>query len=615
MSWPPPSSASTRIKAALAFITFLGLFVAFARDASRVQTDYGRVVVTNDVFENEQGLEVRGKLFRLASIDESNQAPGVLFIHGYQSTRETGDSLSIEMARRGFVVLAIDTLGRGNSERPGRDPKAPLFDQTFGGRAALAHLRAYPFVKPDRVGLVGHSLGGEMSFRLAREDPTVRGLVIIGYAYTEEATPTSPKNMLMIIGQEDEFRDRMTGTRDISAEWMGTPQTRAAIPVPDPQLRTTYGDFHQGTARRVVVPSVIHIMEPHSERVVTEVLRWMRSSIGPTPGIWRPTHQQTWPYKERSTLLAMLACLASLLPLATLLLGTGLFRSVVAPAPSAAATYACTSREYLRHAGVNALLMWLYLPAALIIFAVHKYVVPVDGAFPMMVVNVIVGWFFGINVIGFLLFRRWLRRSGRADPGDLGISWTEGSVWIDRRELGKTALLGFILFAFVYGAEHLIEAIYIVDFRFIFAFASDLTPYRAGMMLLYLPPLLLGFIQLGFFLHGQLRTRALATPLRTFGWWTSTNLVAMLVPILLMLAVQYVPLMTTGAIPLVGPGGMFVLMMINLIHIAGVLLMIVPISTWCYTLTGRPYLGAILCALLVAWFFASSQVIAPVPID
>jgi hypothetical protein len=53
---------------------------------------------------------------------------------------------------------------------------------------------------------------------------------------------------------------------------------------------------------------------------------------------------------------------------------------------------------------------------------------------------------------------------------------------------------------------------------------------------------------------------------------------------------------------------------INIFHIIGVLLMVVPISTWCFQLTGRPYLGAFVCAGLVAWFFASSQVIAPVPI-
>ena len=35
--------------------------------------------------------------------------------------------------------------------------------------------------------------------------------------------------------------------------------------------------------------------------------------------------------------------------------------------------------------------------------------------------------------------------------------------------------------------------VFIVDYRFLFPFASDLTPYRAGMWLLYFPFLLAGF--------------------------------------------------------------------------------------------------------------------------
>ena len=49
------------------------------------------------------------------------------------------------------------------------------------------------------------------------DNADVKALVLIGFAYTKEATPKNPKNMLMIIGRHNEFRDRMTGTRDIVA--------------------------------------------------------------------------------------------------------------------------------------------------------------------------------------------------------------------------------------------------------------------------------------------------------------------------------------------------------------------------------------------------------------
>jgi len=150
--------------------------------------------------------------------------------------------------------------------------------------------------------------------------------------------------------------------------------------------------------------------------------------------------------------------------------------------------------------------------------------------------------------------------------------------------------------------------------RFIFPFASDLTPYRALMFLLYFPFLLVGFVLNGIFLHGQLRRPRHRTWPKTFVSWSLSNVFALIAPLVLFLAVQYVPLFTSGAIPFVGPGGMFVSFVINLFHIIGVLLMTTPISTWFYQLTGKIYLGALVNAALVAWMFTSSQVIAPIPV-
>jgi hypothetical protein len=91
-------------------------------------------------------------------------------------------------------------------------------------------------------------------------------------------------------------------------------------------------------------------------------------------------------------------------------------------------------------------------------------------------------------------------------------------------------------------------------------------------------------------------------------------MVALVVPLLLFMAIQYAPLFTTGYIPFTGPGGMFVSFVINLFHIIGILILTIPISTWFCQLTGKIYLGALVNACLVTWMFISSQVIAPIPV-
>jgi hypothetical protein len=180
--------------------------------------------------------------------------------------------------------------------------------------------------------------------------------------------------------------------------------------------------------------------------------------------------------------------------------------------------------------------------------------------------------------------------------------------------IGKTVLLAGILFLFAYLIEHTLEGILLVDFRFIFPFASDLTAYRTRLWFTYFPFLLLGFLLMGIFLHAHLRRPLKSTWLKTFFSWSVYNVAVLIVPLILFLMVQYVPLFTTGAISFVGPGGMFIAYTHNLIHIIGVLIMIIPISTWFYQLTGKIYTGAILNAALVTWMFVSSQVIAPIPV-
>jgi len=262
-------------------------------------------------------------------------------------------------------------------------------------------------------------------------------------------------------------------------------------------------------------------------------------------------------------------------------------------------------------------LMWLYLPLVFVLFGVHVYLVRIDGVFPMMMANGVVWWFFWINVLGFFIVRRWFKKRSQKTGltwADAGLSYRDDRFGLESGKVVKTILLALILSGFAYFSEHLLEQIFIVDFRFLFPFASDLTPERAWLCLRYFPFLLVGFVFMGVFLHGQLRRPAKDSRLATWISWSSWNLVAMVTPVILFLMVQYVPLFTTGFIPLVGPGGMFVAFIHGLFHIIGVLIVVVPLSTWFYQLTGKIYLGALLNALIVTWMFVSSQVVAPIPV-
>ena len=194
-----------RSKAAIVLIIFLLILVAAVVVAWLAQQSFGRVEVSNVTYENYNGIPIRAKLLRPVEATAQNPLPGAVYIHGYQNNRETSDAYCIEMARRGFVMLCIDAIGRGNSGEP-NDMDDPGYDETFGGRTSFEYLKALPYVDDSRVGMMGHSLGAEMAYAVALEDPTVKALVISGFAYTEDATPTNPQNMLMMTGKNDEIK-------------------------------------------------------------------------------------------------------------------------------------------------------------------------------------------------------------------------------------------------------------------------------------------------------------------------------------------------------------------------------------------------------------------------
>ncbi len=603
----------SRIRSLL-WVSLLGMIsVIAALIADSIQNDFGQIEVGNVEFANEHGLLLRGKLFRPKEASSTVLHSGVVFIHGYQSSREAGDVISIEAARRGFTVLSIDAAGRGNSGIPPLDINHRSFDPTFGGKAALKYLKTLSHINHEAVGMVGHSLGAQAAYEVALHDPTVRALVLIGSAYDERSSSTLPQNMLMIFGTLDEFRDRMTQTKDFKAEWMKSKKTFAAFGFDSAEINTTYGDFSQGTARRVFAPRTFHETEIHDLAAVAETTEWLRQALTPNIAIQLSPSDQIGVYKEFATLAAMLAGLGMLFPFSTLLLGFSFFSDLRL---NREFSYHCSKYDFAKNFGINTLMMWLYLPCSMIVFAIHKYVVRIDGLFPMMVVNVVALWLCLSNFIGVTLFFRKLKKTDNAAAHlyDLGISWSKQKMLIDRKQTAKTALFAACLFVFTYGFELFLEHTFLVDYRFVFSFASDLTPYRWKMFFLYLPFFVAAFTAMGFFLHGVVRCAPSKSFISTFLRWSLINFALLSVPMFLLAAFQYLPLLLTGSIPLVGPGGMFVLFVINIGHLIIVSVIIAPLSTKLYMLTGRPYAGALVTALIVTWMFVSSQVIAPVPI-
>lgn len=140
--------------------------------------------------------------------------PGALEIAGQRSqVTLTGEPhadaprISAAMASKGFTVMRWSTIAHGDplaDQWPVRATPRTLAELMEQTRAALAELRRQPMVQPDRVILLGFSLGAARACTIAAEDDGVAALVLLSPAYftRPEAPPASFEANGMRFGSE-----------------------------------------------------------------------------------------------------------------------------------------------------------------------------------------------------------------------------------------------------------------------------------------------------------------------------------------------------------------------------------------------------------------------------
>ena len=135
----------------LALILLCGIVV------STVQTDGGKVVMKELNLEADAGYSMSAYLFIPPNATAETPAPGIVTSHGYLNNKEMQDANYVELARRGYVVLAIDQPSHGDSEILVSKSNFMIPTGVYNGALALSRM---PFVDVNKIGITGHSMGG-----------------------------------------------------------------------------------------------------------------------------------------------------------------------------------------------------------------------------------------------------------------------------------------------------------------------------------------------------------------------------------------------------------------------------------------------------------------------
>lgn len=553
-----------RLAALGAILIIAGSVLAFLVQGS------GGVEVREARWRTPEGAVMSGLLYRPPGLEAGRRAPAVLLSHGYINTREMQSPFAIELARRGFVVLAMDMTGHGGS---GGNVGAA----GFGGPSALAFLRSQPFVDRDQIGLAGHSMGGGPVLAAARAEPEgYRAVVLVGsapglFGPPDEARPDFPRNLNVVFGGLDEFSALMWRTPK-GTDLPGSEKLKAVFGVASPvEPGRIYGDPALGTARRLDLPRITHPWEHFSSGGVAPAVDWMQARL---EGEARPlpAGDQVWVWKEAGTLLALVGAGLLLLGAFELALGLpwlGQLRR--SPEPAAAVrgiggwlalglTAVLPALTYLPFMKLGA----LWFPSAL---------------FPQWVQNQLLAWALANTVLAIVI-ALFLRR-GRP----------VFSVDIPRSLVAAVLSVGAVALALA-AVDRLLH----VDFRFWVIGFRPLTEARWPIFLAYLP---LWTLHCVIVVRGLCALLAVDGASRRLTYLTAAGVMGG--GFFVLAALQYATLFATGLLltPTEPLNVIVALQFIPLLALVG----IIAVFTWRRTNSYLP--GALICALFLSWYVTS----------
>lgn len=156
--------------------------------ASAIQGSWGKVSVSELRLVDKSGYEVSTLLYKPATATAETPAPCILTVEGWYNNKEMQDLYSVEYARRGYVVIAVDMHGHGDSEST---DSAGLYTSAVGLDAAVELAGTLPYVDNTKIGVTGHSSGGAacdmaISIDNERETPLISAVLFQASTWVDD---------------------------------------------------------------------------------------------------------------------------------------------------------------------------------------------------------------------------------------------------------------------------------------------------------------------------------------------------------------------------------------------------------------------------------------------
>ncbi len=461
---------------------------------SAVQTNMGKVTMKELNIETDSGYSMSAYLLVPDTATAENPAPGIVTSHGYLNNKEMTDANYVELARRGYVVLAIDQPDHGDSEiTESFNLMQP--DGVYQGVLALSRM---PFVDTEKIGITGHSMGSwSCNAAIAADNAAETQLISAVLIHCNEPVYTDDdgnytniygdRNAGVISAVYDEFFGKSTaedGSSLSSPYWMDAPGTQSFLNFgADPETAETreaytyYTETMDGKEvfRVIYRPEISHAWSHFSARSESYVIDFFERALGAPNPI--DSGNQIWQWKEAFNLVGLVGFVLFICSFGVLLLYTPVFEKL--RAPELVQPRAITD-------GKGKALFWISLLATCAFGCI--VFLPIMAKSNTMAVSQVMpmgmglwGTLCGLFSIAVMVI------SYRVYGKNHGLDLEQTGVKLPAKKLGLSILLAVIIVAVAYGCVFVADYFFLSDFRIwtlaIKAFEAPILKYLPYVLL------------------------------------------------------------------------------------------------------------------------------------
>lgn len=330
-----------------------------------LQTNGGKVKVKDIYILTEQQQELHALAFIPEEASAENPVPVVVTSHGWLNSAEVQDAASIELSRRGIMVIAMDAYNHGLSDAALNNQGVASSEQGLGMISLVKYVASgvMDYVDTDRIGVMGHSMGGgaaadtlmyfsnqyQTAIQEAQSPDSDGGEEITPeeqeYAYDQlvinAALPTGmnptivkdwsivPCNTGIVFSTYDENGyQNSTGTAFVTGD---TPEALGMVKDIDPSITSVeegvyYGNKEDGTLRVLYQPSTTHPLLHIDANATADVIDFFTYCWDIDTDLGE--YDQVFFIKEVFNMIAMIGLFLLIIPVAGLLLECPCFASI-----------------------------------------------------------------------------------------------------------------------------------------------------------------------------------------------------------------------------------------------------------------------------------------------